>query len=288
MALRDINESVMLQLARSFVSPEGLRPTLEGEPRLAFFVQDFERVFAQLDEAIEGADAARGAKIEGVKGTQTSIEAQLDRVGRQMMATLQAARFSRRGEVIRAAETLEPVLFRRGLRMNRQRLETKVAEAFYADAALQPAVRGLLPLVAGPDGTLEVLHEERLELAEGLRAVMQRLHTLELDESLTHRIVDARNAFIRTVKGLEATLELAGASAALRGKLLAPVEASSEAAAADRLRRRSAPVLDGGETPSAADEGDGETHDLGGATSVASGAGPAPEPEPKPEPPAVS
>ena len=263
MALRDINESIMLELAKSYASPEGLRPKLEAEPRLAFFAKDFEAVVEALDSAIQGADAARDAKIQGVRGTQTSIEAELDRVGRQMVGTLQAARHSKDPQVVRAAETLEPVLFRNGLRMNRQRLETKVAEAFYSDAALQPSQRGTMPLVRGPDGTLDKLHEERLELAEGLRSVMRRLHSLELEEEITNGIVDARNLFIRTVKALESTLELSGASPRDRNALLGAVEASSEAAGADRLRRRSASVMDGGETTSVVDV-DADTQDIAG------------------------
>ena len=287
MALRDINESIMLQLARSYVSPEGLRKELEAEPRLAFFVQDFESVYLQLDAAIQGADAARGAKIEGVKGTQTSIEAQLDRVARQMAGALQVARHSKDPDVIRAADALEPVLFRRGLRVNRLRLETKVAEAFYADAALQPALRGLMPLINCPDGTLDVLHEERLELAEGLRAAMQRLHTLELDENVTHGIFDARMAFTRTVRALEATLDLSGASPTLKAKLLGAVHASAEAAGADRMRRRSAAVVDGGETPSVSEDGDGDTSDLGQQASPVGSLQTA-DPVPAPEPPTAS
>lgn len=237
MALRDIQPQEMLQIAELYSTPGGVRDLLGQHVELSNYPEYFAEVAAALKEAQALVVRAETERRDAYKGTQTSVEAKLERVLRQTWFTLEAAKQVEDGTMAADAERLTAVLLPDGRQGVNYSVARKVGEAQLADDRAGPAELKMMRRIRGPGGTLSDLHEQRMEYAAVLHGVEIKLLELGVDlEVEANTLAAARRRWMRTVVMLESQVDFLELDLEARHTLLHAVHGASERGE----RRRSA------------------------------------------------
>lgn len=268
MALRDLHEDTMLDVALSYTDPQQYRPLLEAEPLLAPFIPEFAAVAAALKKAGEDVDADLEVKKEGVKGTQSSLEAKHDRVIRQLVLTLEGHAYSEDKDRVQAAARLSELLVPDGRSLTRFSLSRKLGAAEAADAKMDAEKVRLAKKLRAPDGTALDLHERRMELAASLISVRARLNSLNQVPESGLQLNEARDRFIKTMRAFESVVAFADLGNPEVQNLLGVSERAQERADARRARVAARSAEEGGGNGAVEGPGDG-----GGAGNGVGGSG---------------
>lgn len=241
MALRDIHESVMLRIARTFADPQGLRPVLEGNERLKIFAADFEAVEKVLRAAQDYLGSAEHRSLQEEMDTlrtnEAAIEKRHDYNIRSTHFVLEAAKVSESPELVRAAEILQPKLLPNGRSLVRYTISRKVGDAWGTAERLDPPDVDLMKAIGAPSGTVADLHQNRLDIVAELDTVSSQLYRLEARERDKGIAVSvARSQWFRLARNFLANVSFAELDPETERLLTGEIERASELETIRRAR----------------------------------------------------
>lgn len=236
MALKNLSIEEMTAVSLSWVSPENpARTAIQSVPRLSGMLADLERAHAQIFAATPKPEDPRRAELarEAVE-----VDAAHDQLAGAIYGFLteQARLESDGAELLELRDTLMPD----GL--------AKVVNASYRGEAgfgrlvrerITPALRAELEKIPLRQGNLYERVEAWLDTADQLGALEEERSRFEVSASpsLSQKVVEARNTWIRVVNAFESVSALAELDAASERLVFGPLR-DAEAKADQRIQRR--------------------------------------------------
>ncbi|MEL6183284.1 MAG: hypothetical protein AAFU79_01575 [Myxococcota bacterium] len=181
MVMINLSKDTMLSIVEDYLSPNHLRPFIEAEPQLAYFLDDFEALqerFEQRADALK-EDPKFDKRRARARARRDELVEDHDGVVRQIWHLVQAAQSSPDEQEAQAAEEVEILLFPEGREFLRRGAFARVsaARAIRLDTKQRETLHEL-----GHDGSLDRLHDLRASLASQIAQALSELRQIEAEE----------------------------------------------------------------------------------------------------------
>lgn len=235
MVMINLPKDTMLSIVEDYLSPNQLRPFIEADPQLAFFLRTFEALRGRFRQrAVElREDPEFEARRAEARARRDEIVESHDGVVRQMWHLVQAALASSNAQEAERAETLDTLLFPSGREFLRRGAYGRVsaARAIWLDAGQRDT------LEAAAEGALARLHDLRSEFASRLAQVLSELRQIEAEEvGAQETLRTLQREWVRIMRLFERMVDHVELEPVPRAALLGHVDRAIDAVRAARER----------------------------------------------------
>lgn len=237
MSLRDLSTPSMLTLSGAWLDAGKARGLIEALPAAAALLPSLEDAHRRIVKTQAKPSKASPALV-AIRAEQEALDVTHDRCARGTYTVLTAfADLTADPEAAASYLALRDKIFlpQNGLRVIQASYGDESSEAVLVEQRLDDADRALLKKLPTPDGKLFDAHKARISAAAKLgkldRERIQLEHDeLEKDEVKQADVLKARNGWIQAVRALVTVIDLVAPSAAIRNRILGPLEEAEKKA----------------------------------------------------------